>query len=48
MDETFNILNNAHNSISFTMEKEHNNEVDFLDVQVKREENILFAINNML
>ena len=39
MDEFFNILNNAHNSISFTMEKENNNELVFLDVQVKREEN---------
>ena len=39
MDEFINILFNAHNSISFTMEKENNNELAFLDVQVKQEEN---------
>ena len=38
MDELFNILNNAHNSISFTMEKEKNNELALLDVQVKQKE----------
>ena len=35
MNEFFNILNNAHDSTSFTMEKK---ELVFLDVQVKREE----------
>ena len=44
MNEFFNILNTAHNSISFTMEKENNNEFAFLDVQVKREENIFLTI----
>ena len=38
MVEFFNILNNAHNSISFKMEKENNNELAFLDVQIKRDE----------
>ena len=44
MNEFFNILNTAHNSISFTMEKENNNEFAFLDVQVKREENIFLTL----
>ena len=35
----FNILNNAHNSISYTMKKENNIKHTFLGVQVKREEN---------
>ena len=39
MDECFNIFNNAHNSISFTIEKEVNNELAFLDVLVKRDNN---------
>ena len=39
MDEFYNILNNAHNSIRLTMEKENKNELAFLDVQTKREEN---------
>ena len=38
MDEVFNILNNAHTSISFTIKK-NNNGIAFLDVQIKREEN---------
>ena len=37
MDEFFNILKNADNSISFTTE--NNNKLAFLDVQVKRKEN---------
>ena len=39
MDEFFNILNNAHDSINFTIEKENNDELAFLDVQIKRKEN---------
>ena len=31
-NEFFNFFNNAHNSISFTIEKESNNELAFLDV----------------
>ena len=36
MNEFFYILNNAHDSISFTIEKENNNEFAFLDVQIIR------------
>ena len=39
MDKLFNILNNAHDSINFTIEKENNGELAFLDVQIKRKEN---------
>ena len=39
MDKFFNILNNAHDSINFTIEKENNGELAFLDVQIKRKEN---------
>ena len=39
MDQFFNALNNAHGSINFTIEKENNDELAFLDVQVKRKEN---------
>ena len=36
MDEFFNVLNNAHEAINFTIEKEKNNELAFLEVQVKQ------------
>ena len=39
MDECFNILDNAHKAINFTIEKEKNNELAFLDVLVKWKEN---------
>ena len=39
MDEFFNVLNNAHEAINFTIEKEKNDELAFLDVLVKRKEN---------
>ena len=39
MDEFFNGLNNAHEAINFTIEKEKNDELAFLDVLVKRKEN---------
>ena len=39
MDEFFNVLNNAHEAINFTIEKEKNEELAFLDVLVKRKEN---------
>ena len=32
MDEFFNVLNNAHEAINFTIEKEKNDELAFLDV----------------
>ena len=35
MYDLFNTFTNAHNSISFTMEKVNNNELYFLDVQMK-------------
>ena len=34
MDEFFNVLNNAHEAINFTIEKEKNDELAFLDVLV--------------
>ena len=37
MDEFYNVVNNAHKPINFTKEK--NDELSFLDVQVKRNEN---------
>ena len=36
MDEFFNILNSAHKSINFTIEKENNDELALFDVQIKR------------
>ena len=42
MEEFFcfvNVLNNAHDSINFTIEKENNDELAFLDVKVKQKEN---------
>ena len=39
MDEFFNVLNNADEAINFTIEKEKNEELAFLDVLVKRKEN---------
>ena len=36
IDEFFNVLNNAHEAINFTIEKEKNNELAFLEVQVKQ------------
>ena len=39
MDKFFNILNNAHDSINFTIEKENNDELAFLDVQIEWIEN---------
>ena len=39
IDEFFNVLNNAHEAINFTIEKEKNEELAFLDVLVKRKEN---------
>ena len=39
MDEFFNVLNNAHEAINFTIEKEKNDELAFLDVLIKRKEN---------
>ena len=39
MDNFFNVLNNAHDSINFTIEKEKNYELAFLDVQIKQKEN---------
>ena len=39
MDDFVNIINNGHNSISFTMERENDNEHSFLDIQVNWEEN---------
>ena len=36
IDELFCVLNKAHSSIKFTLEKENNNELPFLDVLVKR------------
>ena len=44
MDEVFNILNNAHFSISFTMEKENNDELAFLYVQVNQKENTFLTL----
>ena len=42
MDKFFNIMNSAHDSINFTIEKENNDELAFLDVQTKRKENRFF------
>ena len=39
MDKFFNVLNNAHKAIYFTIEKEKNDELAFLDVLIKRKEN---------
>ena len=39
MEKFFDILNNAHSSIKFTMEKENNNELAYLDVIIKRKNN---------
>ena len=39
IDECFDILNNAYSSIKFTMEKETNNELAYLDVIIKRKNN---------
>ena len=36
MDEFFNISNDANEAINFTIEKEKNNELAFLEVQVKQ------------
>ena len=36
IDEFLNILNNAHDSINFTTENENNDELAFLDAQIKR------------
>ena len=38
MDELFNVLNNAHEASNFTIEKEKNDELAFLDVQVKKKD----------
>ena len=43
MEDFFNVLNNAHEAINFTKEKENNDELAFLDVQVKRKENIILT-----
>ena len=40
MDEFLNILNNAHNNKNFTIEKENNDKLIFLDVQVQRKKKI--------
>ena len=42
INEFLNILNDAHDSISFTIEKENNDELAFLDVQVKQKVNRFF------
>ena len=41
MDEFFNILNSAHKSINFTIEKENNDELALFDVQIKRKKKLL-------
>ena len=40
MDEFLNILNNAHNNKNFTIKKENNDKLIFLDVQVQRKKKI--------
>ena len=39
IDELFSVLNKTHSSITFTSEKENNDELAFLDVLVKRHKN---------
>ena len=42
MKEFLNVLINANDSINFTIEKENNDEFEFLDVQVKRKNKKIF------
>ena len=39
IDEIFSVFNKTHSSITFTIEKENNDELAFLDVLVKRQKN---------
>ena len=39
VDELFTVLNEVHNAIKFTVEKEMNNEIAFLDILIKRHNN---------
>ena len=43
IDELFSVFNKTHLSITFTVEKENNNELAFLDVLVKRQKNQLLT-----
>ena len=39
-DELFSILNEAHDTIKFRVEKGINNDLAFLDIHVKRQNNV--------
>ena len=43
IDEFFTIFNLAQNATKFTIEKEFNNELGFLDILVKRQKNRMFT-----
>ena len=42
-DKLLEYLNKQHHSIKFTMEKEENKSINFLDVKIKRKENLTFS-----
>jgi hypothetical protein len=39
INETLTDFNNIHNKINFTIEKEQNNQINFLDITIKRKHN---------
>ena len=39
IDEFISVFNKTHSSVTFTVEKENNDELSFLDVRVKRQNN---------